>query len=72
MLTELFLSVENLSKDWGVSQDLMIETLTREGLNTWLEKGIGNVAFTSIALGLDNTASRAFIEAKVSRNVVCK
>ena len=44
----------------------MIETLTKEGLGTWLEKGISNVAFLSLGLGLDNTASRAFIEAKVS------
>ena len=52
-------------QEWGVSQDLMIETLTKEGLHTWLEKGIGNVAFISIALGLDNLASSKFIEAKV-------
>lgn len=52
-------------QEWGVSQTMMIETLTREGLGTWLEKGISNVAFLSLGLGLDNTASRAFIEAKV-------
>lgn len=44
---------------------MMIETLTKEGLGTWLEKGISNVAFLSLGLGLDNTAARAFIEAKV-------
>ena len=43
----------------------MVEMLTREGLHTWLEKGISNVAFLSLGLGLDNLASRAFIEAKV-------
>ena len=48
-----------------MSQDLMVEMLTKEGLNTWLEKGISNVAYLSIGLGLDNQASRAFIEAKV-------
>ncbi len=48
-----------------MSQDLMVEMITREGLNTWLEKGISNVAFLSIALGVDNCASQAFIEAKV-------
>ena len=53
-------------QEWGVSQAMMIETLTKEGLGTWLEKGISNVAFLSLGLGLDNTASRAFIEAKVS------
>ena len=52
-------------QEWGVSQDMVIETLTREGLGTWLEKGISNVAFLSLGLGLDNTASRAFTEAKV-------
>lgn len=52
-------------QEWGVSQIMMIETLTKEGLGTWLEKGISNVAFLSLGLGLDNTASRAFIEAKV-------
>ena len=52
-------------QEWGVSQAMMIETLTREGLGTWLEKGISNVAFLSLGLGLDNTASHAFIEAKV-------
>lgn len=50
---------------WGVSQIMMIETLTKEGLGTWLEKGISNVAFLSLGLGLDNAASHAFIEAKV-------
>ncbi len=65
VLTELFLCVENLSKDWGISQELMVETLTKEGLNRWLEKGISNVAFVSLALGLDNLASKTFIEEKV-------
>lgn len=65
VLTELFLSVEDLSKEWGVSQELMVETLTKEGLSRWLEKGISNVAFVSVALGIDNTASRMFIEEKV-------
>lgn len=46
---------------------MVIETLTREGLGTWLEKGISNVAFLSLGLRLDNIASRAFTEAKVSR-----
>lgn len=49
-----------------MSQDLMVETLTREGLHTWLEKGISNVAFLSLGLGLDNLASRAFTEAKAN------
>ena len=53
------------SQEWGVSQELMVETLTREGLHTWLERGISNVAYLSIALGLENVASNAFIEAKV-------
>ena len=48
-----------------MSQAMVIETLTKEGLGTWLEKGISNVAFLSMGLGLDNSASRAFIEAKV-------
>ena len=42
-----------------------METLSKEALHGWLEKGISNVAFISLALGLDNTASNAFIEAKV-------
>ena len=50
----------------GVSQELMVETLSKEALHGWLEKGISNVAYISLALGLDNTASNAFIEAKVS------
>ena len=53
-------------QEWGMSQDLMVEMITSEGLNTWLEKGISNVAYLSIGLGLDNLASQAFIEAKVS------
>ena len=53
------------SQEWGISQELMVETLTREGLHTWLERGISNVAYLSIALGLENVASKAFIEAKV-------
>ena len=65
MLTELFLSVENLSEEWGISQELMVETLTKEGLNKWLEKGISNVAFVSLALGIDNLAARTFTEEKV-------
>jgi len=28
-----------LPQVWGVSQDMVIETLTKEGLHTWLEKG---------------------------------
>jgi len=56
------------SQEWGISQELMVETLTREGLHTWLERGISNVAYLSIALGLENVASKAFIEAK--RNYV--
>lgn len=51
---------------WGVSQELMVETLSKEALRGWLEKGISNVAYISIALGLENIASNAFIEAKVS------
>ena len=43
----------------------MVETLSKEALHGWLEKGISNVAYVSLALGLDNTASNAFIEAKV-------
>ena len=43
----------------------MVETLSKEALHGWLEKGISNVAFISIALDLENTASNAFIEAKV-------
>lgn len=43
----------------------MVETLTKEGLNRWLEKGISNVAFVSLALGLENAASNAFIQEKV-------
>ena len=48
-----------------MSQELMVETLSKEALHGWLEKGISNVAFISIALGLDNTASTAFFDAKV-------
>lgn len=44
----------------------MVETLSKEALHGWLEKGISNVAYISIALGFDNTAANAFIEAKVS------
>ena len=56
---------------WGVSQTMVVETLTKESLGTWLEKGIGNVAFLSLALGLENTASAAFIEAKVLGHQIC-
>ena len=42
-----------------------MEMLTREGLHTWLEKGISNVAYLSLGLGLDNFAASAFVEAKV-------
>ena len=45
---------------------MVIETITKESLGTWLEKGISNVAFLSLGLGLDNTVSTAFTEAKVS------
>ena len=44
----------------------MIRTQTKEELHTWLEKGISNVAYLSIGLGVDNLASKAFIDAKVS------
>ncbi len=67
MLTELFLCVENLSEEWGSSQDLMLGTLTKEGLNKWLEKGISNVAYVSLALGIENLASKTFIQEKVCR-----
>jgi len=30
--------VENVAEDWGVAQDHLIDMLTTEGLNTWLEK----------------------------------
>ena len=53
------------TQDWGITQDLLIDTLTKEGLSTWLEKGISNVALISVALGLDNVASKAFVDAKV-------
>ena len=43
----------------------MIRTITKEELNKWLEKGISNVAYLSLGLGLENTASSAFIKAKV-------
>ena len=48
-----------------MSQDLLVEMLTREGLHTWLEKGISNVAYLSLGLGLDNFATNTFVEAKV-------
>ena len=70
VLTELFLCVENLSKEWGISQELMVETLTKEGLNRWLEKGISNVAFVSLALGIDNLAARTFKEEKVQNTIL--
>ncbi len=54
-----------------MSQDLMVEMITQEGLNTWLEKGISNVAYVSISLGLDNYASEAFINAKVRVHACC-
>ena len=63
-LTELFLVVENTAQDWGVEQDLMVETITQESLSQWLEKGISNVAYLSLGLGLINKASEIFIEAK--------
>ena len=44
---------------------MVVETLTKESLETWLEKGISNVAFLSLGMGLENTASPAFAEAKV-------
>ena len=44
---------------------MVIETLTKEGLGTWMEKGISNVAYLSLALGLQNEASSAFTDAKV-------
>ena len=59
---QLFLS---LVQEWGISQDLMIRTITKEELQKWLEKGISNVAFLSLGLGLDNKAASAFIQAKV-------
>lgn len=65
VFTGLFLTVENLAEVLGVSQELMVETLSKEALHGWLEKGISNVAYISIALGLENMASNAFIEAKV-------
>ena len=37
-MTELFLVVENTAQDWGVEQDLMVETITQESLSQWLEK----------------------------------
>ena len=48
-----------------MSQDLLVDMLTPEGLHTWLEKGISNVAYLSLGLGLENFASTAFTEAKV-------
>ena len=30
--------VENTAQDWGVEQDLMVETITQESLSQWLEK----------------------------------
>ena len=47
---------------------MVVETLTKESLETWLKKGISNVAFLSIGLGLKNAASIAFAEAKVWSN----
>ena len=37
-LTELFLIVENLAQEWGVEQDLMVETISEECLMNWFEK----------------------------------
>ena len=59
----------NTSQEWGLSQDLLIGTLTQEALHTWLEKGISNVAFLGIGLGIDNLASCAFLEAKVRTTI---
>ena len=61
--TDCLLSV--ILQRWGVSQTMVVETLTKESLETWLEKGISNVAFLSLGMGLENTASTAFAEAKV-------
>eukprot|EP00731_Ephydatia_muelleri_P019637 Em0012g462a len=63
-MTELFFVVENLAEDWGITRDVLLDMLTKEELSTWLEKGISNVALISLALGLDNVASNAFVDAK--------
>ena len=65
LMTELFLCVENLSQEWGLSEELMMGTLTSEDLYRWLQRGISNVAHVSIALGLDNFLAKTFIEEKV-------
>jgi len=70
LLTELFLSVENLSKEWGQSEELMMGTLSSQELHRWLECGVSNVAYVSLALGLDNLASRSFVEERVCRDLL--
>lgn len=65
LLTELFLCVENLSQEWGQSEELMMGTLSSQELHRWLEKGVSNVAYLSIALGLDNLAAKTFMEERV-------
>eukprot|EP00731_Ephydatia_muelleri_P019712 Em0012g537a len=69
-MTELFFVVENLAEDWGITRDVLLDMLTKEELSTWLEKGISNVALISLALGLDNVASNAFVDAKDKDNRV--
>lgn len=48
-----------------MSQNMVVETLTKETLGRMLEKGICNVAYVSLGLDLHNTISSAFSEAKV-------
>ncbi len=43
----------------------MMGTLSSQELHRWLEKGVSNVAYVSIALGLDNLAAKTFIEERV-------
>ena len=45
----------------------MMGTLSSQELHRWLERGVSNVAYVSLALGLDNLVSRTFVEERVCR-----
>jgi hypothetical protein len=63
-LTELFLIVENLAQEWGVEQDLMMETISEETILKWFGEGVCNIGYVSLSLGLTNTITETLIESK--------
>lgn len=64
MLTDLFTQVELSAVACGLEKELRLSQITDSSLDLILQRGIQNVAFTSIAIDSSNIVTEKFIQAQ--------